>query len=148
MFNFDIKKADQQLKKFRRLLDKHPELDESAHILPFFRANRHLAAMVGLINPVAEEIDRLAFEWRISERFRCDVLAGDHEQRQYTLLEFEDAGRRSIFKATRKSTPEWSSRYEHGFSQLVDWFWMLESVKDTGPFQLSFGGPPLIFSPC
>ncbi len=28
--------------------------------------------------------------------------------------------------------PEWSSRFDHGFSQILDWFLVLEDLKRTG----------------
>ena len=28
----------------------------------------------------------------------------------------------------RKATPDWSPRFEHGFSQLVDWFFKLHEI--------------------
>ena len=57
-------------------------------------------------------------------------------------------GRRdSIFKTPRgKSTPEWSARFEHGFSQVVDWFTHLDDLKKTARFQRDFGTGHVRFS--
>lgn len=38
-----------------------------------------------------------------------------------------------------KSTKEWGRRFEHGFSQLVDWFCHLDDFKKTDRFHRNFG---------
>ncbi|EDN67576.1 conserved hypothetical protein [Beggiatoa sp. PS] len=46
----------------------------------------------------------------------------------------------SIFKKNpNKATPEWSPRFEHGISQIIDWFWKLDDMKNTTDFQNQFG---------
>jgi Shedu protein SduA, C-terminal len=39
----------------------------------------------------------------------------------------------------RRGNPEWSSRFEHGFSQLTDWFYNLDDFKGTKGFARTFG---------
>ena len=52
----------------------------------------------------------------------------------------EDARDESIFASVKqKSTQEWSRRFEHGFSQIVDWFWSLDDVKNSERFARDFG---------
>jgi hypothetical protein len=38
--------------------------------------------------------------------------------------------------------PKWSSCLERGFSQLVDWFWKLDDVRQTEGFREEFGTNP------
>ena len=57
------------------------------------------------------------------------MVVGDASSHAYCFIEFEDATETSIFKKTPKLTPEWSPRFEHGFSQLVDWILWLENNK-------------------
>jgi hypothetical protein len=38
-----------------------------------------------------------------------------------------------------KATKEWSRRFEHGFSQIVDWFCHLDDFKKTDRFHKNFG---------
>lgn len=45
-----------------------------------------------------------------------------------------------------RSTPEWSRRFDHGFSQLVDWFYTLDDYKKTGKFVREFGEGHVTFS--
>ena len=54
------------------------------------------------------------------------------------FVEFEDARPNSIFKKS-KPTPEWSPRFEHGFSQIVDWFYTLSDISQTKLFRDFFG---------
>jgi len=38
-----------------------------------------------------------------------------------------------------KATLEWSERFEHGFSQVPDWFWKLNDRTPTSEFAHRFG---------
>jgi Domain of unknown function (DUF4263) len=57
----------------------------------------------------------------------CDAATGDSEKHAYTLVEFEDATEYSVMTRLQKgkTVKRWSTRFEHGFSQLVDWAWRL-----------------------
>ncbi|MGA2228815.1 MAG: Shedu anti-phage system protein SduA domain-containing protein, partial [Syntrophobacteraceae bacterium] len=52
---------------------------------------------------------------------------------------FEDASRDSIFVDKGRSTYDWSPRFEHGFSQIVDWFWKIDDLKNTSQARAIFG---------
>src|SRR5262249_12745686 len=58
----------------------------------------------------------------------------------YTFVEFEDAKRGSVFKKKAgKATPDWGDRFEHGYSQIVDWFYKLEGMRPTPDYEARFG---------
>ncbi len=58
----------------------------------------------------------------------------------FVFVEWEDATESSLFRVQgRKSTPEWSPRFEKAFSQLVDWFWKLDDMGRTDEFDQRFG---------
>jgi len=60
--------------------------------------------------------------------------------RDFCFVEFEDASPQSVFtKKKGKSTPEWSPRFDRGFSQIIDWFLILEDQKKTGLHKSKFG---------
>jgi hypothetical protein len=61
--------------------------------------------------------------------FVSDLAAGDSEANAYTLIEFDDAKEHSISSrlGRGKTMKRWSQRFEHGFSQLVDWAWRLSA---------------------
>ena len=64
---------------------------------------------------------------------------GDFQTGWYCFVEFEDASPTSIFESKgKKATLEWSSRFEHGFSQIVDWFWKLDDMKASVEFKSKF----------
>jgi hypothetical protein len=146
-FKFDYQKGIQELEEFDKLLSSRDELGERDDILPFFRKRRHLSAFLGALNPNIINFNRLAFELYLMGSFSCDLAIGDSESGSYCLFEFEDAKENSVFKKHRtKSTPEWSSRFDHGFSQVIDWLWLLDDFKQTGQFRKLFGAHEINFT--
>ncbi len=74
--------------------------------------------------------------------FVCDAARGDSETHAYSLMEFEDAQPYSVLTrpASGKTMKRWSSRFEHGFSQLVDWAWRLSTEgASTHSYRRIFG---------
>ena len=136
-FRFDLKRCRTELDEFKKLLDNHPTLDERRDILPFFREREHLSAFIGsYFAPSIENSDRLAFEYSLFGDFFCDLVVGDSARGVYCFVEFEDATPTSIFESRgQKATLEWSSRFERGFSQIVDWFWKLDDMRGTIEFK-------------
>jgi Domain of unknown function (DUF4263) len=56
------------------------------------------------------------------------------------LVEFENGSSDSVFKTRgRKSTPDWTRRFEGAYSQIVDWLWKLEDMRSTVDFTNTFG---------
>jgi hypothetical protein len=56
------------------------------------------------------------------------------------LIEFEDGKSNSIFKKKKgKYQKEWSNRFEHGYSQIIDWFWKLDDLRQSVTFEDKFG---------
>jgi len=45
-----------------------------------------------------------------------------------------------------KSSTDWSQRFEHGYSQLIDWFAILDDYKKTDKFRKEFGNGHISFS--
>ena len=76
---------------------------------------------------------------------RADLVVGDSTNATYCLIEFEDATRNSIFVKKERSTSDWSSRFEHGFSQIVDWFWKLDDFRNTAQFRAIFESDSINF---
>lgn len=67
-------------------------------------------------------------------------MLGNREQGEYCLIELEDGRLGGIFTTVKnKATKEWGRRFEHGFSQLVDWFYSLDDLKKTAKFAKDFG---------
>jgi hypothetical protein len=140
-FSFSRKAAEQELVQFKRLLDTHSNtpLREREHILPFSRSHRHLAALIGARNSDIANLDRIAFEFDIFGDHKADLVIGDSENHQYCFVEFEDATETSIFKNSVKAAHDWSQRFEHGFSQIIDWILWLDNQRGTTAYTSRFG---------
>jgi Domain of unknown function (DUF4263) len=121
-------------------LVKHPRLEERKDIQPFFEQRRHLSAFLASYHPQISRFDRLAFQYVLFGDFTCDVAVGDSQAKAYCFIEFEDAGPKSLFvKQGKKATREWSSRFDHGFSQIIDWFYKLQDMEKSDDFTARFG---------
>jgi hypothetical protein len=95
----------------------------------FFKARQQLCAALGILNGAVASPDLVATELDLFGDFFCDAASGDSIANAFTLIEFEDAKPYSVFSKLKKdkTLKTWSRRFEHGFSQLVDWAWRLSS---------------------
>jgi hypothetical protein len=148
--SIDKAQVKSDLRAFKALLDDpdRPVLKEREDILPFFRARPHLCGFIGSYNPYIVNYRNLgiAAEFDIFGDFTADLVVGDPANQEYCFIEFEDAGETSLFKKTPRKTPEWSTRFEHGFSQLVDWILWLENNKGNAAFVNRFGAPSIRYN--
>lgn len=123
----DLRALRAELNAFGALLKSGTPLSEANHILSFVRRSHHLAAALGFANHALGAPDLLALERPLFGSFRCDVATGSSTARQFTLVELEDARENSVFEAVKgRDYPRWSTRFERGFSQLVDWAWRID----------------------
>lgn len=132
--------ASAELDQLGELLEKEESLDERDLILPFFQQREHLSALISTIYVGINRPDLIAFEYDLFGDFRADLVIGDSQTGSFFFIEFEDAKSNSIFKKQKgRYLPEWSKRFEHGFSQITDWFWRLEDLRRTDQFRERFG---------
>jgi hypothetical protein len=97
-------------------------LKERQQVIPFFKKRKHLSAAIGSFHGDISRPDRVASELNLFGDFTCDLASGDSTTSAFMLMEFENAETDSIFiKKRSRAMKEWSPRFEHGFSQLVDW---------------------------
>jgi len=137
-FDIDIKQCWVELEEFENLLRNNRELNERKDILPFFKERLHLSACIGLY-PSDNLCNQIKHEFTLSGEFRADLVVGDSVNNIYCFIEFEDATKNSIFVNKKgKTTSEWSPRFEHGFSQIIDWFWRIDDYKNTTQFRSIF----------
>ena len=139
----DLARCRHELSAFKVLLDRHESgtLRENEHVLPFFRENRNLAALIGYLRSECPLVNRIAYEFDVFGDHAADLVVGDSSRQAYGFIEFEDAVPESIFrKEARKSTLAWASRYERGYSQIVDWFWKLDDLAKTDTLRHRFEG--------
>ena len=74
------------------------------------------------------------------------MLLGSKAARQFCIVEFEAGKEGTIFKKQARKNPEWSSGFEHAFSQIVDWFYALGDMANTKDFQATFGTEEITFA--
>ncbi|MCP4350667.1 MAG: DUF4263 domain-containing protein [Desulfobacterales bacterium] len=137
---FEPAVCKRELEELKNLLNENRELKEKDDILPFFRARKNLSVFTGSYVPDIVNFDMIAYEYSIYGDFSSDLVIGDSQTKTFCFVEFEDATDASIFrKQAKKVTPEWSPRFEHGFSQIVDWFWKLDDMSRSTDFKSKFG---------
>jgi Shedu protein SduA, C-terminal len=145
--HFDANRCRKEVAEFRRWLAQHPILDEKRQILPFFRRRRQLAAFVASHDRNLDDYDRIAFEYPLFGDFICDLVVGDSARNAYCLIEFEDAGPTSLFlERGKRVTRDWSPRFEHGCSQIIDWFHKLDDMRRSDDLISRFGSRSINYS--
>lgn len=138
--NFDLSACERELSDFGALLADDRDLREREQIQPFFEQRLQLSAFTGLCMSDIGHVNRMVWKFPIFGDFEADLVVGDSKEGAYCFVEFEDGGEDSVFsRSGEKATREWSRRFEHGFSQLVHWFYMLDDMKNTQRRAQDFG---------
>ncbi len=136
---FDWAACRQQVQELKALLESSADLGEAV-FQDFFEPRLHLQALIGRYNSMLDLPDRRAWQYPIFGDFRCDFAIGDWTRKAYTFVEFEDARPNSLFvKQGKKATRAWSSRFDGGYSQIIDWFYKLQVMTDTPDMEARFG---------
>jgi len=142
--DFDIRNCRLEIDSFQQLLNDHFELRESEDILPFFRNNDHISALIGSIAPNISKYDLLRHEFFLFGKYRCDLVIGDSNSRAFCFVEFEDAKENSIFlrrsRYVKSDAKKFSARFEHGYSQILDWYNIMDDQRRTTLLESTFGG--------
>jgi hypothetical protein len=137
---FNLAQCKREVKEFGKLLKDHAELSEKYDILPFFRERDQLCAFLGTFVTDSGPAPELARECSFLGDFVADLFIGHRDHREFLAVEFEDGRKHSIFKPIRgRTTTEWSPRFDHGYSQLIDWFATLDDYKKTDKFRREYG---------
>jgi hypothetical protein len=137
---FDYPLWRQQVEEFRDWLSSKEEMSERSDVLPFFRDRPQMAALFGTFNDRIAVADRIAWEFDIFGDFACDLAVGEWARGAYCFIEFEDARRESVFRRQgSKATREWGSRFDHGYSQIIDWVHKLDGRSPSTDLLARFG---------
>jgi hypothetical protein len=136
---YDAAKVRNELNQLGKLLKKE-SLSERKDIQPFFKKRYQLSAFMGTyaldIGPGTD----LAFEFPFLGDFAADIIVGNRARGEYLVIELEDGTPGSMFtKLKGKKTKEWGKRFDHGYSQLIDWFSCLDDYRNTNKFKDEFG---------
>ncbi len=143
---FDAQSGRQECGELSTLLQTYPTLSERRDILPFFKSRHDLSVLICTYFPKIANPNCFAHEFEIYGDFVADLIVGDSSEQRYVLVEFENGAKDSIFKQKgAKATPDWASRFESAYSQLIDWIWKLEDMRQTSHFQTKFGSSTATF---
>lgn len=136
---FTLAEFRKELERFRALLKSKAILGER-ELQGFFDESLHLTACMGFAAGLGIGIAKqVASQFGLMGDFTADLAFGTREK-GFCLVELEDADPASVLdKVGKKATKEWARRFEHGFSQLVDWFCLLDGQKNTPAFHKYFG---------
>lgn len=138
--DFDPAQCRKELDGLQSLLASKRELSERQDLLPLFKGSPQLAAFIGTCFPDIGPANRLAYEFQVFGDFTADLVIGNFERKTFCAIELEDARPNSIFSKTDgRATSEWGRRFEHGFGQLVDWFFSFDDHKNSAGFTKHFG---------
>lgn len=135
----NIEKTRLQLDELQGLLESKTELSEKHDLSPFFKDRPDLISSVGHLHPGITKSDKFAYEYDIFGDFSSDFTVGDSRRNSYCFIELEDARENSIFRNTGRAAPDWSSRFEHGYSQIIDWSYKLDDMEKSDTFEERFG---------
>lgn len=136
--NLDFNAAENELAEFKKFLDDNPEFSETA-VVSLLKTKLNLCCLLASMIAGVPKADVYKFEFQIQGVFWADLVVGHLQKQRFVLVEFEDGKTNSLFgpKETNQMR-DWSSRFEHGFGQLVDWAWASADVGNTRVFQNAF----------
>lgn len=138
--SFDFAKLEKEIDAFELLLNSKKTLSENDDIIPFFKKCPNISLFLSNYFPYVETPTHLAYEFPILGDFRADLAVGDMQSGAFCFIEFEDASEDSIFTQNgKKATSEWGKRFEHGHSQIVDWFYKLDNYQGESDILKIFG---------
>jgi len=137
---YDATRVRKELNEFDKLLKSKASLSERKDLQPFFKKRDQLSAFLGTYALNIGPGTHLAYEFPFLGDFASDIIVGNRDQGEYLVIELEDGTPTSVFtKIQGKKTKEWSKRFDHGYSQLIDWFSCLDDYRQTSKFSDEFG---------
>lgn len=146
-FKFDINDCDVQLQELQNFLTNNSQIPETGEnvLQRFFTDRPNLILLLGYwhfgLEPVYYRPELNLF----NNEFRADFVVANKKRDKFIFVEFEDAKEDSIFKLKSKNpnsanpSYEWSHRYEHGLSQVIDWYYRMDDYERTNKFEEYFG---------
>jgi hypothetical protein len=143
----DPRQCGVEIDEFGVMLASRTELSEQHDIQPFFKSRLQISAFIGSFMRNIGPATQICFEYQFFGDYAADLVLGDKAYRQFCVIEFEDGRAQSIFKPSQSgNTRVWSPRFEHGFSQIIDWYTMLDDLKKSQRFKRDFGDGHVRFS--
>lgn len=133
------------LDALEKLLRDNDELEEtgSGSLQEFFTARPNLLLLMGRAFCPGLRAAAYLPECSIFHEFRADYAIANKERSKFLFVEFENAKKYSIFAKKAESdghtSYQWSKVFEHGFSQVVDWYFRIADYRKTSKIEEHFG---------
>lgn len=143
---FDKEACKADLVAFKQLLDKQDEYDEKT-LYNFFIEHPNLILLIGKMG-FNYSPHFYQNEFNFFNEFYADFAVSNKKKSSFIFIEFEDAKRDSIFKEfenLKTTRHEWSEKYEHGYSQIINWFYRLDDYSKDIKFKEHFGTDKLTY---
>ena len=147
----DLDVCQSDLDAFRTLLDANVELEETGagSLQEFFGTRLNLLLLMGSVYGPAMWPTHYQKELVLLNEFRADYVVCDATMRKFLFIEFEPAKENSIFETKANgrtgTSYEWSPRFEHGFSQIVDWQFRIDDYRRSSRLMEHFGSDDIAF---
>jgi hypothetical protein len=141
------KQLRKELDELNSLLAQKSEIGET-ELLDFFKVRAQLILLMGRVVGV-DAPQKYNNELPLIGKFRSDFVVTNDSQSNYSFIEFEDAKENSIFNKTKNkktSVYPWASRFEHGYSQVIDWYLHLSVNNQTQNMKAEFGAYKISYS--
>lgn len=150
-FTFDPVLLRAECDKLKALLQKGSglELEEDRDLSPVFKGSPNLVSIIGAAFGGVSNPDLIAQEYWVLDKLRCDFAMCNSRRQRFCFVEIEDASKNSIFTERKPNVfnglmgrppyYDWARRFEHGYSQILDWVRVLEDAKNTYDFRAHFG---------
>lgn len=135
-----------ELDEFKNLLLSNVEIGETT-LLNFFESRAQLILLMGRLIGVGS-IASYNSEIPIIGKYRADFVVSNKDNSEFAFIEFENATLGSIFtRRLNKKTHaySWSARFEHGYSQVIDWYHHLLDNEGTNNMLSEFGHSKIKF---
>lgn len=143
--NLDLPACEQSLLALEAFLSSNLEIEETGAggLQEFFENHPDLLLLMGDCFFPSLSPHYYGKEFSILGEFRADFAISDKSQSKFLFVEFESAKTDSVFvtKYDGKTITsyDWSPRFEHGFSQVVDWQYRMDDLGRTSRLEEHFG---------
>jgi Domain of unknown function (DUF4263) len=131
--------AEAELSAFRTFLDTNETFSEKA-VVAELKRSPNLSCLIGHLYFGAPRANVYKFEFPLIGSFVADLVVGNLQAKKFALVEFESGNQFSLFKrGGTLQNRDWSAEFEHGFGQLIDWAWIIDTNRSSQTLLNLFG---------
>lgn len=148
---FDLAQCEKSLNEYGDFLNAKIEIEETGlgSLQEFFEQRLNLLLLMGDMFGPGFWPTHYQKEFVLLNEFRADYVVSDQTKRKFLFIEFESAKEHSIFSEKNDGKTgisyHWSGRFEHGFSQIVDWQFRMDDYRRSSKIEEHFGSDDITF---